>query len=73
MKLSQLYTGPLKFFIRTTFSFWEQLGFHITLNHFYQPVPDTRSLSNELWEEPSEMKGIDMRGAAQVAHLPVET
>jgi len=65
LKFSQLYTGPLKYFIRTTFSFWEKLGFHITLNHFYQPVPDTRSLSHKVWEKPSEMKGIDLRGVAQ--------
>jgi hypothetical protein len=27
------------------FPLWEQHGFHVTPVHFYQPIPDTRSLS----------------------------
>jgi len=42
------------------FPFWEKNGFHITPNHFYQPIPDTRTLKNELWDRESELAGIDM-------------
>ena len=31
--------------IKSLFSLWEDLGLHITPNHFYEPIPDTRFLS----------------------------
>lgn len=42
------------------FSFWEQRGIHITPNHFYQPIPDTRMLKETLWTQLSELSGVDM-------------
>jgi hypothetical protein len=30
------------------FRLWEEHGFHLTPVHFYQPIPDTRTLANEL-------------------------
>lgn len=42
------------------FAFFESKGFHITRNHFYQPIPDTRSLRDEIWERESELVGVDM-------------
>jgi predicted O-methyltransferase YrrM len=45
------------------------LGIHVTDNHFYEPVPDTRLLPERLWEQPSEMPGVDFNDAAQVALL----
>ncbi|WKZ32184.1 MAG: class I SAM-dependent methyltransferase [Thermodesulfobacteriota bacterium] len=47
------------------FPFWEKNGFHVTPNHYYQPIPDTRTLKDELWERESEMPGVDMRVEAQ--------
>jgi Methyltransferase domain len=48
------------------FPLWEQHGFHVTPVHFYQPIPDTRSLSETLWNRPSELVGIDMNDSAQL-------
>jgi hypothetical protein len=51
------------------FSFWERHGFHVTPVHFYQPIPDTRSLPETLWERPSELVGIHMNDALQLELL----
>ena len=51
------------------FPVFEQRGYHITPNHFYQPIPDTGSLPDSLWEEPSELVGVDLREAEQLALL----
>jgi len=47
---------------RSTFGFWQSLGVHITPVHFYEPIPDTRELSQRkiLWEKDSELIGVDM-------------
>jgi predicted O-methyltransferase YrrM len=42
------------------FQFWEQGGFHLTPVHFYQPIPDTRTLDQSLWQRRSELVGIDL-------------
>jgi hypothetical protein len=51
------------------FNFWEKHGFHVTPVHFYQPVPDTRALSDHLWALPSMMVGVEMNEAAQLRLL----
>lgn len=48
------------------FPFWEKHGFHVTPVHFYQPIPDTRSLPDSLWTTPSELAGIDMNESSQL-------
>jgi hypothetical protein len=48
------------------FPFWEKHGFHVTPVHFYQPIPDTRSLPDSLWNTPSELAGIDMNDSFQL-------
>ncbi len=45
---------------------WERHGFHVTPVHFYQPIPDTRSLPETLWSQPSELVGIDMNDSMQL-------
>jgi hypothetical protein len=52
--------------IRELFQDWEQHGFHVTPVHFYQPIPDTQSLPETLWKQPSELIGIDMNDAMQL-------
>lgn len=69
MNTSKIYNGILTRFIKTTFPFWQGLGFHVTPNHFYQPVPDTRTLREELWRKESEMVGIEMNDSRQMALL----
>src|SRR6266496_1612837 len=45
---------------------WERHGFHVTPVHFYQPIPDTQSLPETLWDRPSELVGIDMNSSVQL-------
>jgi hypothetical protein len=55
--------------IRQLFQSWERHGFHVTPAHFYQPIPDTQSLPETLWTRPSELVGVDMKEAMQLALL----
>ena len=48
------------------FRLWERHGFHVTPVHFYQPIPDTRSLRQTLWDRPSQLVGIDMNETTQL-------
>lgn len=54
---------------RSTFPLWQKLGFHVTPNHFYFPVPDTTQMRPAMWERPSAMVGVDMNEAGQLALL----
>ena len=51
---------------RELFPNWEKHGFHVTPVHFYEPIPDTQSLPERLWSQPSELVGIDMNTARQL-------
>lgn len=51
------------------FRFWERLGIHITRVHYYEPIPDTRSLKDEIWNRKSELIGINFNEAKQLALL----
>ena len=48
------------------FRVWERHGFHVTPVHFYQPIPDTQSLPETLWNRPSKLVGIDMNHSVQL-------
>ncbi|MFI5175468.1 MAG: hypothetical protein ACHQKY_11455, partial [Terriglobia bacterium] len=51
------------------FQFWEAHGFHITPVHFHQPIPDTRTLSDDLWTRESGLAGVDMNETGQLRYL----
>ena len=51
------------------FPLWERLGFHLTLNYYDRPIPDTRTLKNELWLKESELDGINMNEQKQIQLL----
>jgi hypothetical protein len=51
------------------FPVWERQGFHVTPVHFYQPIPDTQTLPETLWNQPSELVGIDMNNSMQLGLL----
>jgi Methyltransferase domain len=51
------------------FPVWERHGFHVTPVHFYQPIPDTQSLPETLWNRPRELVGIDMNDSVQLGLL----
>ncbi len=63
------YRSGLKSLVRRTFAFWEKLGLHVTLNHFYSPIPDTGKLSEDLWSKRTELPGVNLREAEQLALL----
>jgi hypothetical protein len=48
------------------FALCERLGFHITRNHFYEPIPDTRTLKDQLWLRQSQLIGININEQKQV-------
>jgi hypothetical protein len=58
-----------RFIIKKPFRLFQFLGFHVTPNHFYEPIPDTRELSEALWAAPSELPGIDLNESAQLGLL----
>lgn len=65
-KISKIYNAILWRSIKQSFPYWQKLGFHITPNHYYQPIPDTRTLKNDLWLKQSELVGIDMKEEGQM-------
>lgn len=65
-KISRVYNLFLRLFIKKSFPVWQRMGFHITPNHFYEPVPDTRTLKDELWSKHSDMVGIEINKEAQI-------
>ena len=48
------------------FAAWERHGFHVTPVHFYQPIPDTQSLPETLWNRRSKLAGVHMNDAMQL-------
>jgi len=54
---------------RELFLNWERHGFHVTPVHFYEPIPDTQSLPETLWSQPSELVGINMNDSIQLELL----
>jgi hypothetical protein len=70
-ELSRFIATVMPLCLRTTvrrelFPIWEKHGFHVTRVHFYQPIPDTRQLPESLWDQPSELVGIDMNDSKQL-------
>ncbi len=51
------------------FHSWERAGYHVTPNHFTSPVPELATLPPETFSTLSELPGIDMREAEQLALL----
>lgn len=59
MKFTQKLRNKFNDLIKATFPIWQSLGVHIVPNHFYEPVPDTRKLNDELWDSKQNVTGID--------------
>jgi methyltransferase family protein len=56
----RLFTDP------ALFSLYERRGWHVTPVHFYQPVPDSRELPENLWSSYSSMAGVDINERCQL-------
>ena len=48
------------------FHIWEKKGYHVTPVHFYEPIPDSRTLSNDIWLKQSQLVGIDVNEQRQI-------
>lgn len=48
------------------FSLFQRLGYHVTPNHFYYPIPDTTKLNDALWLKHSELVGININESKQL-------
>jgi predicted O-methyltransferase YrrM len=59
----------IRLIYKQLFPVWERLGFHLIPNHFYEPIPDTRKLTDEVWERRSELVGVEMHPERQLALL----
>jgi len=73
-ELSQFIAAVMPLCLQSTehrelFLNWERHGFHVTPVHFYEPIPDTQSLPETLWSQPSELVGIDMNDSMQLELL----
>ena len=64
--LRQLFKPEVR---EAAFRTLEQYGFHVTPVDFYQPIPDTRTLDEELWQHTSELVGIDLNTEMQLELL----
>lgn len=57
---ARLFTDP------ALFSLYEDRGWHVTPAHYYEPIPDTRELSDDVWSSPSSMPGVDLNQRLQL-------
>ena len=64
--LRELYQNLLKHYCKRTFLFWQRLGIHVVQRHFYEPIPDTRTLDDSIWENHSELVGLDINERVQL-------
>lgn len=69
MDLRDLYGAMTRLIIRKTFAFWQFFGFHVSPNNFYEPIPDTRQLSDNLWSKKSKAVGINFNTVKQIKLL----
>lgn len=49
-----------------SFKVWERIGFHVTRVSWGAPIPDTRTLKEDLWRKQSRLVGIDMNEKSQI-------
>ncbi|MDQ3198643.1 MAG: class I SAM-dependent methyltransferase [Verrucomicrobiota bacterium] len=47
------------------FRAWEEKGVHLTPVHFYEPIPDSRTLPDRLWGRAQELPGVDLNEEGQ--------
>lgn len=66
---NEWWKNNLTTFCVKTYSFWERMGIHVVPNDFYQPIPDLRNLTDDLWTREYDMTGIDVRERQQLELL----
>ena len=53
------------------FQFFQKRGIHITANHYYSPIPDTRTLTNNVFLKQTKLIGIDINEKRQLELLTI--
>ena len=66
-KLAAPFAAFLKRFHHEFFTLWEDLGLHVTPNHFYSPIPDTRYLTPDTCH--LSLSGMDLDIDSQREYL----
>jgi predicted O-methyltransferase YrrM len=56
-------------FPKVAWNSWEKKGYHVIRIHYYQPIPDTSTLTDDLWNKESELAGVDMNEDYQIELL----
>lgn len=56
-------------FAISTWAVWERLGFHLSPNHFYWPLPDSRDLQDYQFDSHFEDDGIELNSEKMVDQL----
>ncbi len=51
------------------FEIFQKKGWHVTRNHFYEPVPDTSALADSLWHIPEHVPGVSLNESGQLNFL----
>lgn len=51
---------------KQNFRLWERKGYHITPVHYYEPIPNTATLKDELWKKESELVGVNINEKSQI-------
>jgi predicted O-methyltransferase YrrM len=46
-----------------------KLGYNVTPNNYYSPIPDSRELEDDVWSKRSELVGIDINEDGQIELL----
>jgi len=67
--MRNVYHGAIKRGTKVTFPLWQKLGLHVVPNHFYGPVPDTSALDARLWQQNTELAGVDINETGQLELL----
>ena len=55
--------------VKSSFGFFERLGVHVSPVHYYEPIPDTRTLDAATWTRRSDLPGVDLNVTGQLALL----
>jgi predicted O-methyltransferase YrrM len=48
---------------------FQRAGFHIVRDHFYEPIPNTEEIDQNIWERPSAMPGVNTNLDGQLGYL----
>ena len=54
---------------KSLYLFFERLGLHITPNHYYMPIPDSRDLTEAVFRRRTEMHGLEIDELGQLELL----